>query len=110
MIASANAPCSRGSTVATASLGSAPRSISRATICPTTSVSVWLAKTRPSAFHSSRYGLHFSLLPLCTTITSPLSPYHTSELLSLMLLSYAVFCFIKNLHHTTLLPPPLPSY
>ena len=44
----ANAPVSRGSTAATASCGDAPRSISRATRWPTTSVSVSLSNVRPS--------------------------------------------------------------
>ena len=43
----ANAPCSRGSTAATASCGESPRSISRATRCATTSLSVSLKNCAP---------------------------------------------------------------
>src|SRR5690348_10899964 len=67
----ANAPVSRGSTKATASSGEAPRSISRATRWPTTSVSVSLSNFRPSAINSSRSGLKFSMIPLCTRATGP---------------------------------------
>ena len=61
----------RGSTAATASCGDAPRSISRATRWPTTSVSVSLSNLRPSAISSSRSGLKFSMMPLWTSATGP---------------------------------------
>ena len=49
----------------------APRSISRATRCATTSLSVSLRNVRPSAISSSRSGLKFSMMPLCTSATGP---------------------------------------
>ena len=63
----AKAPIRRGSTAATASCGEAPRSTSRATRWPTTSVSVSLSNLRPSAISSSRSGLKFSMMPLWTS-------------------------------------------
>src|SRR6478672_9466375 len=67
----AKAPVRRGSTAATASWGEAPRSTSRATRWPTTSVSVSLSNLRPSPISSSRSGLKFSMIPLCTSATDP---------------------------------------
>ncbi len=67
----AKAPCSRGRTVATASVGDLPRSTSRATRWATTSLSVSLRNVRPSAISSSRSGLKFSMMPLWTSATGP---------------------------------------
>jgi hypothetical protein len=72
-MASAKAPWSRLSTDATACCGVSPASTFSETRCATTSVSVWLVKTRPRAISSSRSDLKFSMMPLWTKATSPVA-------------------------------------
>ena len=66
---SAKAPSSRSTTAIAASSGARPAAISRAVSAATTSVSVSLSNSWPSA--SARSARQFSTMPLWTTATGP---------------------------------------
>src|SRR3546814_2976235 len=61
-------------------------------------------------FARAGYGLWFHFLDLTTPPSGPRKPYerseeHTSELQSLMRISYAVFCLKKKKHNTQKVTP-----